>query len=143
MENLKNLKKNNKVLLFSSFFLIVVLLIFLVAFFKLGKNMDEISGFIIRQDQGENALADGEIYNEESFSKLSSRQSYLVKNISELSPIKEVLGGNFYITEFTWHDENLTKIKYEDGHIALEAEVSFDADSDDVVPSNFVITKEN
>lgn len=66
--------------------------------------------------------------------------SYLEKNISELSPEKEVLGGKFYITSIDfWNDQKLM-IEYEDGHIALKAEIDFKyLDSENIVIENFKI----
>jgi hypothetical protein len=51
---------------------------------------------------------------------------YLKNNISELSPEKEVLGGTFYITSIDFLDENNLIAGYEDGHIALTAEVEYE-----------------
>ena len=143
MKTLKNTKKINKILLVFIFLFVIAFLVFLGIFLKLER------GLINEENQSENPLTEdvlieGEIPSEEVLSEpisiLASRQNYLVENISELSPIKEVLGGTFYITEFNWLTEDSVSIKYEDGHIALEADVSFE---DDVSPSNFVITKEN
>lgn len=52
-------------------------------------------------------------------------QDYLQKNISELSPKKEVLGGKFYITNLKFIDHNNAEVDYEDGHIALKAKINF------------------
>lgn len=159
METLNETKKINKGLLLFIFFLIVALLIFLVVFLESGQNTNNEMGEVSNeQNQGENILVDGELIDEELVSeepvlpvleepstgeaptRLALRQNYLIENISELSPIKEVLGGTFYITGFSWSNENEVSVQYEDGHIALEADVLFDGD---IAPSNFVITKEN
>lgn len=150
MEKLNNTKKINKVLLIFIFLFVTAFLVFLVIFLKLERSLIDEEGRLSNgQNQNWDALTEadlveGEVPSEEvllePISKLASRQNYLLENISELSPIKEVLGGTFYITEFNWFSEDLVAIKYEDGHIALEAEVSFDYD---LAPSNFVITKEN
>jgi len=145
METSKNTKKNNKILVVFIFLFVIALLFFLVVFLKLERNLiNDETRLSNEQNQNGDVLIEEEVPAEEVLlepvSKLVSRQNYLVENISELSPIKEVLGGTFYITEFNWSSEDLAQIKYEDGHIALEAEVSFE---DDVAPSNFVITKEN
>lgn len=61
--------------------------------------------------------------------KLMSIESYVTQNISALSPVKEVLGGRFYVTEIEVEpEERKGKVKYEDGHIALEAEFTYVSD---------------
>jgi len=60
----------------------------------------------------------GKIENEQAVEK------YLIENISNISPQKEVLGGKFYITKINWLENNSGTVEYEDGHIALKA--SFD-----------------
>lgn len=50
---------------------------------------------------------------------------YIKKNISILSPQKEVLGGTFYVTQFIRTDRNSGIVEYEDGHNAYKAKVSF------------------
>ncbi len=52
---------------------------------------------------------------------------YIKEHISELSPEKEILGGKFYVTEIHFND-HIGIVKYEDGHIALEAEFHFTID---------------
>lgn len=52
-------------------------------------------------------------------------ENYLKTNISDLSPIKEVLGGKFYITSIYWQPNRVAIVDYEDGHIALQARVNF------------------
>lgn len=53
------------------------------------------------------------------------REKFLKDNISTLSPDKEVLGGKFYVTSISWLGSDKALIEYEDGHIALKAEVIF------------------
>ncbi|MDD3711651.1 MAG: hypothetical protein PHP37_03575 [Patescibacteria group bacterium] len=65
---------------------------------------------------------------------------YLQKNISQLSPEKEVLGGTFYITSIDFINENSLIVGYEDGHIALTAEVEYNyIDADNIIINNFNI----
>jgi hypothetical protein len=52
-------------------------------------------------------------------------ENYLKNNISDLSPIKEPLGGKFYITSIYWQPDRVAVVDYEDGHIALQARVNF------------------
>ena len=66
--------------------------------------------------------------------------NYLEENISELSPEKEVLGGKFYITSIDFLSDQKLIIEYEDGHIALKAEIDFEyLDSENIVIENFEI----
>lgn len=66
--------------------------------------------------------------------------NYLEENISELSPEKEVLGGKFYITSIDFLSNQKLIIEYEDGHIALKAEIDFEyLDSENIVIENFEI----
>lgn len=50
---------------------------------------------------------------------------YVKKNIREISPEKEVLGGTFYITEFFFDGYDTARVSYEDGHNAFNARVQF------------------
>ena len=65
---------------------------------------------------------------------------YLKKNISTLAPEKEVLGGTFYVTEFTRLDSTSGIVEYEDGHNAYKAKVIFSLDDDDnIAVTSFVL----
>lgn len=65
---------------------------------------------------------------------------YLKENISELSPEKEVLGGKFYITSIDFLSDQKLIAEYEDGHIALKAEIDFEyLDSENIIIENFKI----
>ena len=46
-------------------------------------------------------------------------RAYLEKNISDLSPEKEVLGGKFYLTNLEFRDNQTAVVSYEDGHNAF------------------------
>lgn len=51
-------------------------------------------------------------------------ETYITKNISEISPKKEVLGGKFYITNIeTLNGVGL--VEYEDGHNAYVADFTY------------------
>jgi hypothetical protein len=56
---------------------------------------------------------------------LNILNEYLSKNISDISPEKEVLGGKFYITKLTLISNDRAEVEYEDGHIALKADFNF------------------
>lgn len=65
---------------------------------------------------------------------------YLKKNISTLSPEKEVLGGTFYITSIDFLDKNNLIVDYEDGHVAFTAKVTYDyIDSENIIIDAFEI----
>jgi hypothetical protein len=70
-------------------------------------------------------------------------KDYIVAHLSELSPTKEVLGGKFYLTKITFTDGQGADISYEDGHIALEAKVTYSLDVQKLTITSFKITKEN
>jgi hypothetical protein len=61
--------------------------------------------------------------------KLMSVESYVTQNISALSPIKETMGGTFYVTEIEVDPtERKGHVSYEDGHMAYEAEFTYTSD---------------
>ncbi len=56
--------------------------------------------------------------------RLMSTEDYIKQNISELSPIKETVGGKFYVTKF--EDNNgVATVYYEDGHNAYVADLTY------------------
>lgn len=55
----------------------------------------------------------------------SALEAYLRDNIETLSPAKAVLGGTFYITSLRQSSDTSAVVQYEDGHIALTADVIF------------------
>lgn len=58
--------------------------------------------------------------------KLMSVEAYVTQNISALSPIKETMGGTFYVTEIEVEpEENKGKVEYEDGHNSYVAEFTY------------------
>jgi hypothetical protein len=71
-----------------------------------------------RPDQQPQA-GDPEVQNPDSVT------SYISKNISALSPEKEVLGGTFYVTNITF-DAGTGTVEYEDGHNAYTARFSYE-----------------
>ncbi len=164
MENLNKTERMSKGLLFFIFFLVIALLIFLIIFLGKEQNTNnEMEGVVNEQNQTEEILGEDLQVNEEAQvdqeaqveeaplrketqtaeeleDMLINRENYLRENISILSSVKEVLGGTFYVTEINWLNDDVAQIKYEDGHIALEAEAFF---VNDVAPNSFTITKEN
>lgn len=67
---------------------------------------------------------------------------YLRDHIHDLSPEHEVLGGTFYVTKITFTGEDEAVVEYEDGHIALTADVMYTvSDARDVTITNFTVRK--
>ena len=56
-----------------------------------------------------------------------SIEDFVSQNISTLSPEKEVLGGKFYVTRVQASNGKGT-VEYEDGHIALVADFTYQTD---------------
>ncbi len=78
----------------------------------------------------------------ESVDKQDLVYSYIEDNISELSPEEAVLGGTFYVTNIDFIDENLAIVEYEDGHIALEAQVIYSIVNNRVNINSFQILQD-
>jgi len=56
----------------------------------------------------------------------ASVESYLKENISELSPVKAVLGGTWYVVSSTINlEKNSGTVTYEDGHIQEKKNFSY------------------
>lgn len=63
--------------------------------------------------------------------------TFIRENINMISPEPAVLGGTFYVTNLNWQRSNLATVDYEDGHIALRAEVELDlTENGEIVVSN-------
>jgi hypothetical protein len=56
--------------------------------------------------------------------KLMSIDSYIAQNISDLSPVKETVGGKFYVTSIIAEDGKGV-VSYEDGHNAYTADFTY------------------
>ncbi len=52
-------------------------------------------------------------------------ETYVRTSISEISPVKAVLGGKFYVTSIETADGKGT-VEYEDGHVALVADFMYE-----------------
>src|SRR4051812_17339374 len=73
--------------------------------------------------------------------RLMSIENYVRANIRELSPVKESLGGSFYVTEIEAHGGAGT-VRYEDGHNAYIADFTYSAgETDGIVIDSFVVRK--
>lgn len=56
--------------------------------------------------------------------KVMAIESYVKLHISELSPVKESLGGTFYVTDIQ-ANEGVGDVHYEDGHNAYVADFTY------------------
>jgi len=92
-----------------------------------------------------------EIINDKDFGprdpNLNNEQNlikdYIASHLSDISPTKEVLGGKFYLTKIDFQENNQAIIDYEDGHIALQAEVTYEINPKQLNIIEFKILKEN
>ena len=68
-------------------------------------------------------------------------KDYIKRNISDLSPIKAVLGGTFYVTNVEIHNGR-GFVNYEDGHNAFVADFKYTSDPTNGIEINsFVLRK--
>ncbi len=112
--------KKNKVWLTA-----LVLVVVIIAVFILMKDSSEENGqlympFVEEQivnNEGDLNQGEAEEVDRVFFAE------FLRANISDISPEKEVLGGKFYVTDIEWINNQTAIVDYEDGHIALRAEV--------------------
>ncbi len=132
------LKKNLSLILAA---LLLILIIVLVIASNSSSPISEDG--VLPEENGEESSTEN---GEENLTKIEKQEyvlEYLSENISDLSPEKEVLGGTFYITSIDFIDDNKLIIDYEDGHIALTAEVEYEyLDSNNIVINNFNIISE-
>lgn len=70
-----------------------------------------------------------EVTNTEDGYRVMSIESYVTTNISLLSPIKEQLGGTFYVTDIEATNGSGT-VAYEDGHNAYVADFTYEINED-------------
>ena len=66
--------------------------------------------------------------------------AYIRGHIAELSPEPSVLGGNFFVTDISFPQSNRAIVSYEDGHIALAADVNYRVTDGQVVITSFTET---
>lgn len=65
-------------------------------------------------------------------------EEYVKNHIHDLSPEREVLGGTFYVTKITFGAPGTAVVAYEDGHIALVADITYTVSgAHDVTITNF------
>ncbi|MFZ2151970.1 MAG: hypothetical protein WAV09_02560 [Minisyncoccia bacterium] len=107
-------------------------------------NIFVLSGTYLEKDDSVyrdfDALVRSFVFTESTISE-AIILDYLKKNISTLAPEKEVLGGTFYVTEFTRLDSTSGIVEYEDGHNAYKAKVVFSLhDDDNIAVTSFVLT---
>jgi len=68
-------------------------------------------------------------------------RTYLAQHITELSPEKAVLGGTWYVTDFQFTGNDQGIVWYEDGHIALVADVTFEKKGGALRVKDFLVRK--
>ena len=83
-------------------------------------------GIAVGISQSKPALISSEDTGAEN-GKLMSIESYVSMNISELAPIKETMGGKFYVTDIEAND-GVATVWYEDGHNAYIADFKYEMD---------------
>jgi hypothetical protein len=84
------------------------------------------------------APRDPNLTNEQNLVK-----DYLANHLTALSPTKAVLGGTFHLTDIKFNGNNEAVISYEDGHIALQADVNYEINPQDLKINDFKIIKTN
>lgn len=109
-----------------------------------GDNLfiEEVENEIIDEEEN-NEVEDNTELDENINEKEELLRSYLDKNISEISPEKEVLGGKFFITSLRLNGENEFIVEYEDGHIAFIASGKYIIEDKIVDVQNFNILNNN
>lgn len=115
--------------------ILIIIFILLIGF---------IIGFsLIKESKKETLENNQDIKSKISEERKNIIKNYLNKNISELSPEKEVLGGKFYITNIEFENNENAFIEYEDGHIALKAEIKFKIKNEKIEVINFELINKN
>lgn len=119
---------------------IVVFLLFILSIYLYFKG-NEIQEKNVQQVNQEQKSEDTNmIKNELTSEEQQTVLKYLEENISDISTEKEVLGGKFYITSLDFLDGNNAILEYEDGHIALKAEINFQyVDENNITINKFEI----
>ncbi|MFP4515049.1 MAG: hypothetical protein ACLFNO_03555 [Parcubacteria group bacterium] len=136
-------QKNAKTILLS---LVVILLIGIGAYLIMSQstesNLNNYENTVGDQNGEETELEDND---SETNSDEERRHviSFLESNISDLSPEEAVLGGTFYVTDVYFPEENKAIVNYEDGHIALMAEVEYLYDNEEVEIESFEVIENN
>ena len=67
--------------------------------------------------------------DEQAGDRLMSIEDYVRLNISELSPVKEQVGGKFFVTDIEAENGEGT-VEYEDGHNAYVADFTYTANDE-------------
>jgi hypothetical protein len=88
-----------------------------------GLNPMDVNNEQIEPTDNNGTEAPDELTQEE---KESLAAQHLTANISLLSPEPEVLGGMFYVTDIRFTSANSGVVEYEDGHIALVADFTYE-----------------
>lgn len=116
-------KKNVKWLLAFIFVIVLAALIFVIMSFSAERK--RLDNELRLNSESKQEVVNNFLDDQEFLALAFSREEYLNANLTKLSPTKEVLGGNFFVTSVVWIDRDTAVINYEDGHIALSAKVGF------------------
>lgn len=73
--------------------------------------------------------------------RVMSIESYITQNISALSPVKEQLGGTFYVTAIE-AEAGRGSVSYEDGHNAYTADFTYTIDDERGIEITSFIVRE-
>lgn len=122
---------------------IIIVLILSALLVLLISNNWSLRKTIKNKTENNSKYCDEIILNDEKITEQNFVSKYLENNISELSPEKEVLGGKFFITSIDFICNNEAIISYEDGHIALRANVDFSVKQNDLHEMEVTINEFN
>ncbi len=98
---------------------VVLLLVVGVYLYTQGKGLETTNG----------AYTGNQTATSSSSGRAMTVEQYITANISSISPVKEALGGTFYVTNVETHGGAGT-VYYEDGHSSYIADFTYDTDAD-------------
>ncbi len=103
------------------FTIISVLILILLSYIYFSKRINDNTESNIEEEKMEEEY----IINELTAQEQEYVVDYISKNISRISPEKEVLGGKFYVTGYDFENGENVIVEYEDGHIMFRARIEF------------------
>ena len=103
------------------FTIISVLILILLSYIYFSKRINDNTESNIEEEKMEGEY----IINELTAQEQEYVVDYISKNISRISPEKEVLGGKFYVTGYDFENGENVIVEYEDGHIMFRARIEF------------------
>lgn len=130
-------KQKNLLIIFIFAVLAILIFVILVPYAKDIKNVKTISQNNI--DLIDSNLNDNDIIGETAAiieidrDLISRREKFINENINEISTEPAVLGGTFYVTFIEWISNDLASVIYEDGHIEVRAQITFNPEEESVL----------